>query len=373
MAIRKLFSNILINVAWVTVCFYTSISCAKPFVLGAIFSADNQYSPPAIYLINEIVKRANADGAEIKLVNLINKSDTFTEVIELAKKAEKLHVDAVIGCGNNSEQGLIVSKILNAAKIPLLVSYCSHPDIFKNKPYVFSFIPTNEQIDNHLFKEMLQLSPEPKKVVIIRNLSMQYAIFNSSYIRQLFQNKYPKTKIYYIDTISGRENFSKIVNAITVIKPDILYMASYSPEVSSLLIGLTKTLIPLHIFISGASLLTSESKYYKMILKKNPKMKVYVYSVWSRKLSGPYAKEYLSMLRKKYKKIDQDALTDLRSVFAFDTAKYMVTIIKKYGNKRGLELVAAAKTISFDGITGKFWFDHRGQVVRNYQDMSFIK
>jgi ABC-type branched-subunit amino acid transport system substrate-binding protein len=354
-----------------TLLYFGQNVMAKPFTVAAIYPPNKKYSIP-LYVVDEVIKNAQANGQNIKLINLINTDGSFSKAILLAKQAEQLHVDAVIGGCNNSEHGLAVSKILNDAQIPLIVTFCSNPGIFKDRPYVFSVMATSDQLTkNAVFKRMVEIVPHPKKILIIRNLSMQYSVSTAENIAQSFHKKYPNIEVYYSDIVTGYECVECMVDQLQKIKPDILYTAAYSSDISSLLIGLTKAPFPVHIFIGGASFTTEEIAYYKLILKNNPTIKFYVFSPWSRKLSGKYASEFRNIVIKS-PYYDKNILTDWYTVLAFDTARFLVDIINMYPSARKLDLVKSAKTIHFNGISGKFWFDKNGNAIRDYNEMSFI-
>jgi ABC-type branched-subunit amino acid transport system substrate-binding protein len=356
---KSVFKIFIISVSFL---FCQSIF-ATTFTIGAIYPPDTEISH-GIYVIDNVIKREKIKNLNIKLIKLINNDNSVSTAIQLAKIAKTLHLDAVI-CGGNSDQSLVIANILNEAKIPLFIAVGVHPDISKNKPYVVTTLPNAENTCELFVKYISQVVKNPKKALIVINSSSQYTTYHAITIAKLLKEKYNSIAINFINIINGYECTECMAKAAAQLKPDIIYFPLTSEQNSSFLIDLTKTNFPTNVFMNGRYSVVDEVKYYHTILKKSPAISPHVFTVWNGHLSGKFSSEYKNITHGKNE-------SDLKTAMTFDTIKLLITTLKNHPLAKGMDLVVYAKSKSFSGITGTFWFDKQGNNRKDNKNAFYV-
>ncbi|MCK4608850.1 MAG: hypothetical protein KAT71_05180 [Gammaproteobacteria bacterium] len=358
------YKKIFLNICLLVIIFVCQTANAKQFILTAIYSPDKQLHS-CMNVLQSVINQANNNGLNIKLVKLINKDDSSIGALQLAKEAKNIHSDAVIG-GGSSEQMLLESRVLNSADIPVFVLTAEHPDISVDKPYVVTLLPSLKVFCNSAANRIMNISPKAKKILIVRNISMQYAIYVSDAVTKITKKERPNTKIEYINIINGYGFINSLAEKIKQNRPDMVYLPIYNKQIASLLIELTKQHpFPIDIFINAGPSVINEMKYYRLILRDHPEIKLHIFTVWSGKPSGKYSLLYKSLLNK------NESASDLKVALTFDAVELLINALKENSSIRGMNLVYLVKLEKFPGVTGDIWFDKFGNTVKRKKDRFF--
>lgn len=237
---RSLRRLLLVWSFFTVLCFFPSVSCAatgdvdsEPIVIAAIFSQTGiaaMHNKPLIEMITLTVDQINRDGGvlgrPLKLLVLDNKSSSIG-ALEAARKAVAADVTAVIG-SHWSSHSLAMAPTLQMAGIPMITPTSSHPEVTRNKDYVFRL----NFVDSMQGEAMARFAIENLGVTttaVLRNIDEQYSVAIGGYFNAAFSALGGKV-LFDTGYRGNTTDFSSIINKLQVLQAETVYIPGYTRD-----------------------------------------------------------------------------------------------------------------------------------------------
>lgn len=279
--------------------------------------------------------------------------DDKNKTKEIAEKIIKEKFDVVIGT-RASPEALVAAPLFEAAKIPFIVPFASHPDIVNGKRHVFRLACSSARYAK-LFADFTRIELKPNKVLTINNVGSPFSVYYTKKFPELLRDTAIEFKA--INIKNAIPEFRDVVKTIAAEAPDLVYAPLYTEEMVIFLTALKDYKSPLVILTNG-SINNGREIIRNIKLPKN--VVLYFNGGWSERLSGPYKASFLWFLENKCNQYK----VDLRTVSAFDSAYLLLQTLDQNSVNRGEALMRTLKAQKYQGIMGELKVDPQGDTIR---------
>ncbi len=329
---------------------------AKPLKIAAIFakSGDAQFVSPFLFrgvqlAVDDLNARGGILGRPVVLVELDNKGTALGSKMA-AQKAIAQRVAAVIGA-NWSSHSLAIAPILQEARIPMVSPISTHPEVTRLGSYIFRicFIDTlSAEVMSRFAIEDLNAH----SAVILTNINSDYSIGVSRYFKTsfrqhggavLFEGKYQQE-----DT-----DFTTLLSQVKKLAPQVIFLPGYSRD-SSLVLKQAKRMGIQSVFINSGSW---SSMMYD--LSTDEMDGSFMVDLWHEKGDFPKSKPIVEEYQRRH-----GAFTESSILLAYDSVMVIADAIRRANSiDTGRIRASLAKTMNFEGVTGKITFDEHGDPI----------
>jgi branched-chain amino acid transport system substrate-binding protein len=325
----------------------------EPIVIAAIFAQTGiaaLHNKPLIEMISLTVDQLNREGGvlgrPLKLRVLDNKSCSIG-ALEAAREAVAAGVTAVIG-SHWSSHSLAMAPTLQMAGIPMITPASTHPDVTRNRDYVFRTCFVDSAQGEAMARFAIQ-NLGVETTVVLRNIDEQYSVTIGGYFNTAFTALGGKV---LLDTAyrGNTTDFSSIITQLQVLQPDTVYIPGYTRDTALFMKQARKNGIKA-IFLGGdgwdmlEELIPNEVEGSFQTASWHPGVK----KTESRRFLNFYGKDHTTPLR------------NLTIPLAYDAVMLVTEAIRKAGSTDRKQIRdALAATAGFEGATGSFLFDEDG-------------
>ena len=334
------------------------IKSVKPdtIKIASIFSHTGKaakHNRPSIQGVRFAVQEINKSGGilqkQLQLVEIDNFSSSIGSKLA-ARKAVKTNMTAIIGAAWSSHS-LQVAKIAQANKIPMISNISTNPNVTKVGDYIFRACFTDSYqgrvLANFARKDLMANS-----ACIVVDLGSKYSMGLANEFKKSFEKSGGEI-LSQQGYETGQEQFNEIISQLKKIKFDILFIPGHD-ESGSLIKKVLEnriSMIPMggdgwnnkNFFTNGGDKL--KQGYYCTHWTENIRTDI----------SHNFIQNYT-----KYQSVND------KSALAYDSVMLLTDAIKRAGSIERSDIRnSLAKTVNFNGVTGKISFDAHGDPIKS--------
>ena len=228
-----MFKKILVVVILVVFIIPLAVLCAEPVKIGAIFPITGKASVLNLLVLKGAklaVDEINAQGGvlnrKIKLVEIDNMSTAIGSKLA-AIKAVKANVIAVIG-PNLSSHAIVVAKVLQKAKIPMITPIATNPEVTRMGDFIFRACYTDD-FQGRVMAEYALHDLKAKKAAVLINTDNKYSIFLSRTFINHFKGSHGKIDCV-LNYLPGVTDFNILINQLKDCPADIIFLPGYDDD-----------------------------------------------------------------------------------------------------------------------------------------------
>lgn len=257
---------------------------------------------------------------------------------------------AMIGV-HSSNDGLVLSRLAEENKIPLVVVSATHPDITKNKQYVVRTC-FNDNSQGKFLADFATQKLRAKRIVVITDVRDSF----TNYLTTVFQNRIKSTGAKIIANYAIKTNdkdFSEVIKNISNLEnPDSIFMATSAMEAVYLMTQLSNNNV--HLPIIGNDGWQNDDLLLALKTVPQSLSRAYFSVHWYKEQSNLHSINFLS----EYKKIYKESLesTDVDAALMHDSAELLYRALTKVTSSGPKAIMDQLKSTSFKGVTGSMKF-----------------
>lgn len=334
---------------------YPVLAAEEPIKIAGIYAqtgdAAGNYAGSMLgtrLAVDEINSQGGVLGRKLELL-IIDNYSTATGSKVAADNAVKKDVLAIVGLAWSSH-ALVVAKVAQENRIPMITNIATHPDVTKVGKYIFRVC----FIDPFQGKVMARFARDDlkaKTAVIMTNVSDDYSMKLSEEFRKGFQ-AVGGTILLKLDYLQGERDFKELLSQVKKLNPDALFLSGH--DEGGLIAKQSQELGIKAVSIGGdgwegPSFLEKGGKELK---------EGYYSSHWSAEIDNESVRNFL----KQYQSYGVDASTAL----AYDAVFLLVDAIKRANSLEKDKIrEALAQTKHFQGLTGDITMDENRNPIKS--------
>lgn len=329
-----------------------SIKVAAIYALTGEASKFNKKSVDGIKLaVDEINNKGGVLRKKIKL----NIYDNFSKNSGSMVAAEKAVSDgcvAILGCAYSSHS-LAVAPVAQKNKIPMISNISTNPQVTRVGDYIFR-VCFVDQFQGEIMAKFAKENLKAKNAVIfsMTGSGSKYSADLASFFKTSFI-KFNGTIINQFFYSKNDQDYSRQLQRIKELQPEIVYLPGYSSEVG-LIIKHARKLGVKSIFLGG------DGWSGIRILKYTGPFAAgsYFTNHWHHGVKSKMNKLFLESYKNYF---GEDISANSNAALAYDAVYLLVDAIKRAGNFKPADIRQnLALTKKFQGVTGKISFDDNG-------------
>lgn len=346
--------------------FVSSLLLADPPIkiayVGGRTGSHNSPSNKALKVLQMITAKYNKEGGiqgRQIVVTAFDTQGTAQGSVRVMKEIKTGGYLAIIGV-HSSNDGLMLSKLAEESKIPLVVVSATHPDITKNKKYVVRTC-FNDNTQGNFLADFSTRQLHLRRTIVITDVRDSF----TSYLANVFQKRAKRNGAKIIASYSIKTNdrdFSEIIKNISNVEnPDSIFMATSAMEAVYLMTQLNANNITLPIIGNDGW----QNDDLLLALKTVPQTlpKAYFSVHWYKEQANSATQNFLRL----YKRVNKESLesTDVDSVLMHDSAELLYRALTKVTSSGPTAIMAQLKATSFSGMTGKIKFTLNNEMQKD--------
>ncbi|MEW6057484.1 MAG: ABC transporter substrate-binding protein [Bdellovibrionota bacterium] len=360
MAMRLLFNSIALLLAVVSfAAMNAKASTNRPIRIAALWSKNT--ASEYLCVLEAMTKQSIKQGHKVTLTSF-EYNNSIPDLLSASEQIVSQGYDIVIG-PRTSQEALTTAPVFEKANLPQIVPVASHEEITRKYRNTFRIIGSSESYSKKIAKFIHQVL-EPKKIVVVSNLSSPYSTNYRSAILPNLERLKSKATLAYIDLIDGTTDYKTVVDKILKENPEVIYAPVYSVDLTNLYANLSERKISVKIVTHAGMFNATEllNEHYK------PGIELFFNGLWDVKSVGHHDHRFKRLLKTDCKGMPEN----IRTAAAYD-AFLLAAEMTKISAKSGANLVAAARKIKFHGILGEWKSEEFGEPYRPLPIYKFTK
>lgn len=326
-----------------------SIKIAAIFAQTGEAAANHAASLDGVrWAVNEINTKGGILGKKLKLLVFDNHSTPIGSKVA-ADNAVKEGIVAILGSAWSSHS-LVIAKVAQANRIPMITNISTHPDVTKTGSFIFRVC----FIDPFQGKAMAQFARhdlKAKTAVIMTKVSDDYSMG----LTEEFSKDFKATGgviLLKLNYLQGERDFKVLLEQVKQLNPDVFFLSGH--DESGLIAKQAQDIGIKAIPIGGDGWEGPSFRDKGGIELKEG----YYSSHWSPEINSKIARNFL----RKYVSYNIDASTAL----AYDAVFLLADAIKRADSlERDKIRDALAQTKNFQGLTGGITLDENRNPIKN--------
>jgi branched-chain amino acid transport system substrate-binding protein len=297
----------------------------------------------------EINQRGGVLGRPIELIEIDNLSTAIGSKVA-ADKA--IHTDSVAIIGPAwSTHALAAARVAQAAGTPVIVTVATHPRITQIGSFIFR-VCYNDHLQGRILGRFARQELKAHRAVILQDISSDYSLGLAATFKTTFE-QFGGTVSKVLDYKSGQYDFKPLLNAVRTATPDVVFLSGHD-ESGAIIAEAQRTGLRVP-FVGGDGWDTAS-----FFDKGGDQLSIGYYAThWNASIETRQSKQFAAKHKDDYPFLSQAALS-------YDAVYLLVDAIRRAGSidKKAIR-EALAKTIDFQGITGKLKFDANGDAIKD--------
>jgi len=272
---------------------------------------------------------------------------SFKQLVDINK------VPLVFGAAGSSIS-LAVTPFANTSKVVLFSSISTADDLDKAGEYFFRNIPKNSKQAETIAKYLDENQNVKSVAVYFEN--NDYGINMNSKFKEFYGNK----NINFSDSYeSGQRDFKQKLLEIKQVRPDAIFIPGTYNEIALILRQIKE--------LGIKSLIISGDGAYSQVLLNNAGKAAEGLMVTLMSISDTLNSRYKNFQKEYFKKYNE-ATPNIYSIFSFDAANIVLSIIDNANKNKitGKYIKNQLKKITYSGVTGITKFNKVGGVDKLY-------
>lgn len=305
----------------------------------------------ALLAVEQINKKGGILGKQIKLVTMDDQAKAPESMNVVQKLIQQEKVTALVS-GSYSTPTKTVAPVVQQAKIPMIVAYAVNPAITQGGNYVFRGIYAGPA-QGAAMAEYAVKEKNLKKIAVL-NVNNDYGNTNA----EGFTNQVKKLGgeiVVSRNFVDGTKDFKALLTAVKEKNPEAIYIGSYYNEAAQICSQARQLEITVPIFGDDGF----DSPKLTELGGKSVEGAVFT-TPFFREEPRTIVQDFIKTYKEKYNKEP-----DMLSAQAYDSVLVLADAIKR-ANSTDKEAIrkALSETKGFEGVTGKFSFDDKNEVVK---------
>ena len=305
----------------------------------------------AILAVEQINKKGGVLGKQIKLVTMDDQAKAPEAMNVVQKLIQQEKVTALVS-GSYSTPTKTVASVVQQSKVPMVVAYAVNPAITQGGNYVFRAIYAGPA-QGAAMAEYVVKEKNLKKVAVL-NVNNDYGNTNA----EGFTNQTKKLGgevVISRNFVDGTKDFKALLTAVKEKNPQAIYIGSYYNEASQICAQAKQLGITVPIFgddgFDSPKFLELGGKSVEGVEFTTP---------FFREEPRQIVQDFIKTYKEKFNKEP-----DMLSAQAYDSVLVLADAIKR-ANSTDKEAIkkALSETKGFEGVTGKFSFDSKNEVIK---------
>lgn len=332
------------------------VAVASPIRVAVIYPKDD---PKVSTIGNEascitkgMLSEAKKDGLDISFEFFDNERDPI-KTVAVAEKIAKEKFTIAMGTVTSSE-AIAAAKILNESKIPFFATTATNPEVTKEKPYSFR-LPFDDYHQARTLAQFVAKELKASSVSIVKNISLPYSEFLAVEFSKTLKLLNPKVKLIEFEIIEGFSQYSALIDKVVAAKTDVTFLPIYAPDAARFYNELA--LRPGKFSLLGGDTIGGRDSFFKVLKGTTPNISLVFVKSWADGPEGPEKPNFLRFQAEYCK----DQNTTLTSAAAYDVVRATLLALKKNPKATGLQLISAIKGLNYQGVTGVFKHNERGE------------
>lgn len=300
--------------------------------------------------IDQFNAAGGLDGKKIKLVAEDDQGKPEEAIKAVQKLINKDQVTAIIDGAYSGSSKTAAGKV-QEAKVPMVVSIATHPDITKGGKYINRVIYTGPVQGEAMAKYAIQ-------DLKLKNIAVLYveADYGTS-IFGAFKSKVEELqgKIVYESSFRfGDKDYSSLLTSVKMTNPDALYIVGYYNEAAGIANQVKE--VGLKVPLLGVDGL--DTPKYPELAKANAEGTLLTTSFYV-KDQRPVVKDFVAEWTKAH--TDEPSMVASQS---YDAALVIINALKKAGEDREKLADVISQTKDLEGTSGKISFAEDHEVIK---------
>lgn len=334
-------------------------SANEPIKIAAIFPKTgdtifNLEEDPHFRAVGFAVEELNRKGGLLGRPLVVSEYDNQSSGIGSKKAAERAVQDgviAVIGSGWSSHS-LAIAPVLQAAKIIMISPDSTHPDVTRNRDYVFrvGFI---DSFQGALLANFATNSLHAKTAIVLTNIHETYCIELSKHFIESF-SKNGGEIVWQADYDKEPSDIGLLVENLTATHADIILLPGTDRD-SSLIIKKSREMGLSTTFLGGDAWGDRMYSYAGTTIEGS-----YFSSHWHKDKNDPKSRDFVKAFSSKH-----GVIPEAEAALTYDAVMLLADAVKRAGSLDGpLIQGALAATANYEGVTGVISMDEHGDPMK---------
>lgn len=354
---------------YLTLCWGALIPCtdmvAETIKIAAIFAKSGIAGPSNVFqfegvrfAIDELNRKGGLLGRKLKLLELNNKSSLIASKA-MAKQAIKADVTAVVG-SSWSSHSLAIAPLLQAAKIPMIATMSTNPNVTRVGNYIFRacFI---DPFQGKVMARFAQRELHAKTAAILTDVRSDYSMG----LARVFRENFIKTGgrvLLELEYKQKQKDFNKQLTRIKKAAPDVVYIPGHNE--SGFIVKQAQKLGVRAIPLGGDGWGGPTFLY-----NGGNTLKIgYFSNHWSKEVESKTSRSFLKNYEQRSEKPINAGI-----VLAYDAVMILAAAIRRAGSlERSKIRKALAKTKNFKTVSGKVTFNKDGDPIKTAVIMKIV-
>lgn len=337
-----------------------TIKVASIFAKTGIAAAGNLTAIEGVrFAVDELNQQGGLLGKQIEIVEFDNHS-TPLHSKQAAEKAVQEGVIAVFGA-NWSSHSLAMAKVLQQARIPMISTFSTNPNVTQVGDYIFR-VCFVDSFQGQIMASFAMQDLHAKKAAMLINSSSRYSEGLADYFRKYFTAQ--SGKILFEDKyLEDTEDFTTYLKEIISLQPDVLFLPGHIVDSGRIIkqareMGLT---LPI---LGGDGWGDSMYDHGGSALHGN-----FFSSHWHEGITHKKSLQFIE----KYQAND-GKVADMGTTLAYDAVFLFADAVHRAGSLEPTKIRdALATTETFIGVTGNISFNEFGDPIKSAVILKFDK
>lgn len=345
----------------------STTSASEKAKVGLIYGDSAYYSASGIGMdllgarlaIADLNKKGGLLGSRVELVEL-NYGITSLDARLAARKAVEADVIAVIG-PITSSQALSAGAVLQQAKIPMISTFATNPDVTLLGDYIFR-VCFSDRFQGQALADFALQDLKAKKAVVLTSIGEKYSIGLS----QIFMEHFKKgggVTLWEGEYLNTATDFKKLLVKLSQYSPDIVFLPGFINN-SGFIIKQSRDMgisIP---FIGGDTWSNKLYEYGGKAIEGS-----YYSSNWDVDSKRKTSREFVERYKNDFRKEDLVILG-----LSHDAVFILADAVSRADSlKPTLIRDTLATTTNFQGVTGNITMDQNGDPIKPISVFKFEK
>lgn len=305
----------------------------------------------ALLAVEQINKKGGVLGKQIKLVTMDDQAKAPESMNVVQKLIQQEKVTALVS-GSYSTPTKTVAPVVQQAKIPMVVAYAVNPAITQGGNSVFRAIYAGPA-QGAAMAEYAVKEKKLKKIAVL-NVNNDYGNTNG----EGFANQVKKLGgevVISRNFVDGTKDFKALLTAVKEKNPEAIYIGSYYNEAAQICSQARQLEITVPIFGDDGF----DSPKFIELGGKSVEGAIFT-TPFFREEPRQIVQDFIKAYKEKYNREP-----DMLSAQAYDSVLVLADAIKR-ANSTDKEAIrkALSETKGFEGVTGKFSFDDKNEVIK---------